>query len=77
MQRTAREAGLQPYALVTIAQDSVMFTWTYTKDVAESGDAEVRRGEQTKFWHSSCSEAEWPRQGRIPCGENQTAISER
>lgn len=41
MQRTARESGLEPYALMTIAQDSVMFTWTYTKDAAEDGDVEV------------------------------------
>ena len=47
MQRMAREAGLQAYALVTIAQDSVMFAWTYTKDAAGSGEAEVRRGDRT------------------------------
>ena len=49
MQQTARDSGLEPYALLTIAQDSVMFTWTYTKDAQVTPE-----DEPAQVWPASC-----------------------
>ena len=32
MQRRASDAGLPPFALLTVARDLCLFTWSYTKD---------------------------------------------
>ena len=32
MRKRAAEAGLEPFALLTVARDSCLFTWSYIKD---------------------------------------------
>ena len=36
MQRRAADAGLPPFALLTVARDSCLFTWSYTKEPPET-----------------------------------------